>query len=811
MIEIRIEGKSLDLPDKFSMGIEDSSPIYNDRGSQSIPATVPATHANKRLLAFPTRADSGSDPNSPQKVVEVADGGYLRRGVLNVTEASVKSGITFNIGFDNATAYMAWKDKKLTDLKMPVYYPVEQEGNTRQEWLLDDLFRLYRESRPQEDDMAVFPVAVSKEDGGTGDDKEVYWEILNIPGEHGLDTPSTVRRVIDGEVTEVTVPTGYCVSPFLRVWRLLELLFDDLGLVLEANPFREDVELARLVVLNNAADAACRGWIEYSDIVPDCTVETFLNALWVRFGLVYDINYYKGTVSLKLIKDVIRANAGLSLLPLSTGPEVMGYETPQYVKLSASTSIDGASPSSDRFEDFARGLDLSQVRLGNHVSQWIISEGDNSHWEGDIRDRWAELDPDEPDPDVPDPDEPDPDYPDAPDYYSLRTVRDGRSSSSGSSQAGVIGSTVAREFVTGTWYRLDSSNGKVKESSSGFFNWDPQPSGMSPLELSSEDEWVPVGYVSNVGTGTGNAFNDLCPMYLVGSRHYHSYIRGNDNAGDTNDGTPLAFMFAYTVNKKTVGRINPESETGLPLCPDDGTEATLSLLFQFKDGLFARFWKEYDEILRHGNRTIDVNVRLDKIQISRLDMLVPCSYRGIRCLIDTASYSLPALRALSVDLKLRTLSTQGEYDIEDEQSIPDFSAGYRTLEYVLVSDNLDEMAGDSATREAAVKKFKADTGYTDHGEQGDAYLVGPISLSLDKIVRVMPTWDYDPGLPPPPQPGAQVIRTYTAMLHYSVREVHDMATDPDDLGDWEYVEPPLGTVILPVEYRVILTTRLVNA
>ena len=83
------------------------------------------------------------------------------------------------------------------------------------------------------------------------------------------------------------------------------------------------------------------------------------------------------------------------------------------------------------------------------------------------------------------------------------------------------------------------------------------------------DEWVPVIRVSNVGTGTGHSYNDMCPTYLFGARHYHSYIKGCDEDKDDGDKTPLAFMFAYTKMRKSFGRLTPEDESGQKMILDD--------------------------------------------------------------------------------------------------------------------------------------------------------------------------------------------------------------------------------------------------
>lgn len=825
MIEINTQGEALDLPSGFSIEIEDSSPIFNDRGSQSIPATVPTTRRNIRLLDAPHRIDTGVNPNIPERKAEIREGGYMRRGTMNITEAGRNEGITFNIGFDNSTAYAIWSKKKLSELSnLPTYQPQLHDQGYHLDDILDDLYRIYRYGNPDTDDFAIFPVAVNNESTGTDANKKTYWEVLNLAGSHGFSQPSSVKRLLDGEITDVTVPEGYMVTPFLRVWRIIDLIFKDLGLSIYHNPFRADPELARLVVLNNAADAVCTGKVKYSDLMPDSTVEEFLNALWVRFGLVYNIDNNTATVSLLLLKDIIAQRGNRQLEDFATGYEVIRYEEPQYIKLSANTSIEGAAPSHERFEDFIKGLDVSKVHLGTNVTQWQnTGSQDDPRWDGDWMDGyWDDYDPWE-DPDWEDPEPPEPDWPDPDDrdddrddgrdddrdydYYAARSAApETRADTSVTSKNNTF---LAREFVTGKWYRLDSTNGKVRLSSSSFFNWDPQPEGLTALDLSSDDECVPVERVSTVGLGVGHTFNDKCPLYLFGARHYHSYIKGSDETESSGDKTPLAFMFAYTTGNKTIGRINPEGEDGKVITLDDGTKPTISLLFQFKDGLFAKFWADYDEILRHGNRSVEVNARINKLELPRMDLLQAYTFRGIRVLIDTMTYSLPSGREVSADLKLRTIQTQGKYNIKEEQNIPDFAAAARHLEWFLYSESYGEKLNTAKVRSMAAQKYIADHNYKPHGTTGDYWYIGAEGIVFKSISRLYPTWETDTTKPTPNNQGQQNMRTYKARITYDVFEWHDLSQGPDE-DDREPDEIPIGEVSIDVDYTVVLYSKWVT-
>lgn len=805
MIQIRTNGEALDIPSGFSIDIEDTSPIFNDRGSQSIPATVPATRRNIRLLDAPHRIENDMDPNLPQRQAEVIAGSYIRRGVINLTEASRKEGYTLNIGFDNSEAYAKWQQRKLTELSdLPTYTPAPGE-DTAVRRLLSEMYAIYRNPSPRTNPLAVFPLALHREEADIENvGKRNVWQILNTVDENGMRSAMTAMRIIDGTYTEVKVPAGYMVSPFVRVWKVIELLFGDLGVEISNNMFKTDVELSRLVVLNNCADAICTGTIRYADILPDCTVSEFLNALWVRFGLVYNVDFTAKTVRLELLRDILETATADDLGKYATEFPKITYQQRQYVRLTAATSIEDAAPATERLEDFLKGLDITKVAGGPDVENWSnggVSGGTN--WDGDYMDGYY----DDYDPDIDgwdDPDAPDIPEPDEPDYGVEEATRASKESASGRQEVQkAVPGHLAREFVTGRWWKLDTLNNGTTVKSSGFFNWDPQTDGMTAMELHSDDECVPIGDLRHPEENAGDSFKGYCPLYLFGSRHYHSSIKGADTK-DEGDSTPLAFLFAYTKDSATMGRINGEGEDGQLMRLDDGTKPKLSLYFQYKDGLFANFWARYDEILRHDNRLAEVNARIDKSTLQGIDMLKPYGLGGARVLVDSMTYSLPAVRDVSADLKLRVIQTQGQgyYDIEAEQNIPDFAAAARHLEWKLYSETYGEGLDDDMAKQAAVDKYIQDHNYTPHGSAGDYYYLKKESAVLKSMARDLTTWENDRDLPEPTYQGEGCSITYMAELTYYIWEWHDTSGNPGSGGT--AVSPPLDEVTVLVQYKVKL-------
>ena len=120
MLKIKTNKGYLDLGGDFTVQIDEKSPVMNDRGSQTVPVTVPCTGNNAKITGFAHRLDMGIKPMNEDQACTVLDGAYKRTGKINIVSAGKKEGITLNIGFDNSEAYSAWKAKKLNAITLPV-------------------------------------------------------------------------------------------------------------------------------------------------------------------------------------------------------------------------------------------------------------------------------------------------------------------------------------------------------------------------------------------------------------------------------------------------------------------------------------------------------------------------------------------------------------------------------------------------------------------------------------------------------------------------------------------------------------------
>lgn len=597
MLKIKTNKGYLDLGGDFTVQIDEKSPVMNDRGSQTVPVTIPCTSNNAKIIGFAHRLDMGVKPMNEDQACTVLDGVYKRTGKINIVSAGKKEGVTLNIGFDNSEAYSAWKAKKLNAITLPVkeYSSVNSLCTHLQQVL-----------GGYQADYAVFQIMT----GNDSKDNQSYPKYLNYitPVSEGSKVyrlryqARTETFLVNGTPTAVTLPEGYGVTAFLYVWRVLELVFSEFGYTITENPFKTDKQLYNLVILNNAADCCVKGKLSYADLMPDCTVDDFLNALYVRFGLVYNVSSDTKTATLRLIRDIVDDVPDIDLSRSLTDEPLITYETARQMKLSAKTSFTGAAPSVERFEDYLKDQKVARLTKVD-ISKRVIH--------------------------------------------------------------------LNYEETTGRWFKWDEDNNRLTYSSSSFFSWDRKTDNIEDNELTSDDECVPMDFAPN---------DILSPQYLADYVHRYTYLKTSSNNNDEDSEkveTPLSFVFAFTSSQNSkypFGSVLPYTSEGEEIVLKDGSKHTISLLFQYKNGLFINFWKKYDAIIRHSFNQVEANVLLPVHQLMGMDILTPVALRGQYLLFDGLSYSLPADKNVPVDLTLRTLRLIAPYNLDEEHFIKDFGS-----------------------------------------------------------------------------------------------------------------------------------------
>jgi len=651
-LKISTNKGTFDVPRDFSMEIEVNSPLYNEKGSQSISSTIPYTRNNRAMLGPIDRLDIASAPSSDQKAI-VSDGSFMRRGLLNVDSASSKEGITLNVGLDESVMYDEWSDVSLQDIpNLPKYAPASLSV------LISEMVQVYNGDITR--DYTLFQVLIKRDTESDVD----YDFILNPLKRKSEDVASsdffklvldvdrdTMKQVVDGTVTTVTIPEGYCICPFLRVYRVLELLFSAYGYTLTENPFYSDPQLRSLVLLHNVPDILCTGVLYYKDMMPECTINDLLDSLKAHFAAFVVVNSDTMTARIVMFRDISASDDKVDWTNKLTGAPLITYNEPKQLKLSSSTGFDGAAPSDDSFETM-----FKKYHGICHVVNDLLHNATSLT-----------------------------------DYAFLYSRNDGM------------------------YYTIDVNTFAITAISTNFFEYDRETAGIDYEEISGSDELVPFKTVALFGLipyyQAGYVHRHTT---LDNTTSSSDSTTTTSSTSDDEKDTPLSFLFdagmvkANNYSTDIVPTYRFGSSTGRQAnglrALYNGVQGLYSLHYVGEDGAFNRFWKEYDSILRWSNHTVETSAVLSKKDIAALDSVGIIRVNGQRLLLDTLTYTLPILGNPETDITLRTTRLYDGADI---------AATYKNFEDQLYkwskSSNLQQLALQAYN--VAIAYLTANPGY----------------------------------------------------------------------------------------------------
>ncbi len=624
-----MNGEAFDIPSDYVIESTRTNPLFTKKGPQTVPVSFPATSRNRRLTENIGRIDNAARPSATTRVI-IESGTMQQTGLLAIHTASQQT-ISANIGWDESEMYASMNKTLLPDMpELPVFDPGGATLDARRDAILAHLRDVMNETVVT--DYAIFPVVLKIDTGG--EDTQAYLELLNdtfmtTTEEYGLPGPSNgaiggfrakqnriIQRIHNGQVVPFDAPKCYGLSPFLKIWKVLELIFSNYGFTLENNPFYEHVQLRKLVVLNNTMDSVITGRLSYKDLMPDVTVEAFLDALNKKFGMLYYVNSNTRLVKIKFIRDVIDMSNFDGLIDLtsykSSSPSI-SYKENKQLKLTGNNEIEGTAPISDSYDDF-----LASVNY-----QFLDAD---SSWTWDIR-------------------------------YSLIYV--------------------AWRRIYG-FFEYQVFGGRLILSSD-FFNWD-KGDDMPYEEMKFTDLNLPflmnisdkfmnpqthdvlaylVGYKNNYSVETVDA--DIVKKDRSKAKIAFAFAYGKTGKNINQMSPEYNYSYSSQDNRGHNGDfiINPVT----------GSRYDLSLNIQHEDGLYNRFWRPYDAFLRYSGHEVNMTVKMSESMISAVAL-----YQKV--IIDNQIFIIEEIRsklgnkAASAELKLRTLRMYEPYTI---QVLPTFS------------------------------------------------------------------------------------------------------------------------------------------
>jgi hypothetical protein len=598
-------GEVFDVLPEFKLEMRNTSPIFNNLGSKAVTTTIPKTPHNVRLLDYSNRLDIKNKPRLKLPVI-VSVGSFVRNGMLYLSSA-YNTEKTFGIilAFNEGIMYESMSDILLTELSN---LPIVEKSTSD---LYEDMNRLLT-TDVRDEDLSVFGVTLKAHPYKLEETESSYGETLNRVklGER----PSLSRRtetfvIKDNKPVQIDVPEGYGISPFLRIWKVLELIFSHFGYRINKNPFKSEFQLKRLCVLNNTVDAIVANRLDYRQLMPKVTISEFLQALYCRFGMKVFFDSNRNEVNLVLLRDIFRnveherVNAG-SLLDIE-------YTAARQIKLSAARNLDQSSTETDTYEEFLK-------KYNNTVSQSFGSP--SSFYVGGV-------------------------------YYDFRGGRFYQ------------GSTINNEskFLSSIHFDWNKNNEglEIEEITSidECLTMRTQDGDAGGSLYYAVDARLAYSLLEVDGVGDeSDTENLLAFAYDMDEAYTIDETTGMHKFQGFRYGSIFPYIWRNSKDVLQEDRY--------------GNQYRYALTMVGEYGAFNQFFKEYDAFLRHSNNTVKFKMDRPAFRLSNIGFDSKHLVDHQPVLLDKVDHDLDGSRTVSAVTEARTLRLYEPYDLEKDQHLP---------------------------------------------------------------------------------------------------------------------------------------------
>ncbi len=324
----------IDLPRDFSFNMERSNPLLLDEGDSSVPATLPSSSRNLAAIDHRERIDRAEAYDD--KVDAILEVGPIRKhGQLAFDTVHSSKGVNASFYIDNSDLYISSKNKTLKEI-FARYNVVFGDVDTA-------MLKMQEIYEGADSDFKVFPVAVSPyEDNG-----EKVYQWLNRVENNSLVYETTIH---EGDSVN-SVPRGYGIAPFLRLSRLVELLFHLLGYEVTENCLAE-WPFQRLVVVHNYSDCLCNQTVTlfYKDLVPSCTLHDFLTWLNNKWHVQPVVDSNSRKVRVVSMETMLAIGADMDITPIVEDDFTVQLNPSKRVVMTPTNSIEGTDPAAETFD-----------------------------------------------------------------------------------------------------------------------------------------------------------------------------------------------------------------------------------------------------------------------------------------------------------------------------------------------------------------------------------------------------------------------------------------------------------------------------
>ncbi len=372
--------------------VERTNPFFNEYGEQTTPLELPDTDQNRIALGYPDQLGSNNKPADISVLIE--DGDYYAVCKQAILSAKRKESISTSFYMNQGSFYSSLQK---TDLKT-VFEGETIPGISTVEQGISFCRSLRYNTH---DNFAIFPVLI-KNDADTDNNSSGY-KYINRWGHWNYDREGKKTNFLDGsdkdsdnnfynaeshketiDNTEINIPEGYYMSPFIRAYYVLQRIFHYFGYTLLDNFFSRTHPFNKMVFINNVADTLVNGTIMLSHLVPDVKCNDILNLFRHKFCCEFIANEVAKTVSVELFSDVLASGPEFDLTPCLIGNYTVEYPE-KYKQIKLVSKYETDHEVTETFESLSLLVNKYPLARFNQCEGVFMKIGFNARSSDDIK------------------------------------------------------------------------------------------------------------------------------------------------------------------------------------------------------------------------------------------------------------------------------------------------------------------------------------------------------------------------------------------------------------------------------------------
>lgn len=341
--------KAYQLGENAKLEVERTNPFFNDYGETTSPLDIPASDYNRMILNYPDTF--GMRDKMVAMNVSIEDGEYFAQCRQIVLSAQHKGNISSSFYINDGSFYSKIQNVKLKSIFKDEMIP----GCTT----VDECIWFCRSLVGGENEnYDIFPVLLTDD---SGMDKGYTYKILNklgmrtklpdakywrykegggyeyvtAPEEQGLVLCNMWSNTFwnaypDTEYVNeipISLDKGYYISPFIRANYVLKRVFKYFGYDLKENFFTKTEPFNKMVLLNNVIDVMVNGHIRIEDLLPDVSVSDFLSVFRKKFLCEFASDEGTHTADIIFLRDAVDSVPVADLTRQMTEEPTLSYKT----------------------------------------------------------------------------------------------------------------------------------------------------------------------------------------------------------------------------------------------------------------------------------------------------------------------------------------------------------------------------------------------------------------------------------------------------------------------------------------------------